>query len=286
MRYSKIAFVVCVCFAQFSNADSLFDNPRLDTFVADLTDKNTTRHYALVSKQSAIHKWFIRDCMSDLGLHNEANTAPHTWQQALYGEYAYCQDHHIPSIDPPCPTEDVVELSVNNACFHSSMKTIDWSHDIMHIARRNMPDNWRTDPSDPAIKAIESDWSICMVSDGYIYKSRTEMYQSFGAAADFSLEVQATLPSKTEVMRSAERCFTTTDYYNKRSLLTDAHRKLFFLREQNKLELALKRYETAELQADDMISQLCSVDRDAIISMYKQDSYTDTYVCEASGDSF
>jgi len=261
-------------------ADPVFEDPRLDTFINDLTDESNTRHYNLVSKQAAIHKWLTRECMQDLGFEDEASADPAKWQQALHGKYLYCLDHHIPGIDPPCPSEDVVENSVNNACYQRAHDQIDWSYNIMHTARGDLADWSNIDDSDLILQAIEAEWSNCMAKDGFHYESRFEMFSSSEERMINSADADTAEISENKLMQSAESCFDTTDYYQKRHEHIDRLRVTQFRNRKAIIETMLTRYEVAEQLADETIEKYCGQDRSVIVSMYEQDKYTDNTICE------
>lgn len=265
------------------NAEPVFDDPRLNAFIADMLDRYNSRHYNLVSKQLAIHKWLIRGCMGDLGFDDESSSNADEWSEALYGKYAYCYDHHIPGIDPPCPSEEVIEQSVNGSCFQRSHDQIDWSSDIVRAFEKGMPDDqWRQDPKDKEISAIESEWSACMESHGYQYKTRVDMYSSIGTAMDLSVEEQALLPDETEVLQSAEGCFDKTNYYQKRSELAKSRRDDYLISQKNKVEILVQRYEKAERSADVKIQEICETDKRAIAVMFEKGKYSEQSICADS----
>ena len=221
--------------------------------------------------------------MGDLGFVDEAGSNTENWSQALYGKYAYCLDHHIPGIDPPCPSKDVIELSVNGSCYQRSYDQIDWSSDIRHTLKKAMPDDqWRSDPLDAEISAIESEWSACMESYGYKYQTRVDMYSSFGTATDLSAEQQAALPDETEVLKSVENCFDRTNYYLKRSDLAKSRRDDYFIRQKKNVEAAAQRYENAERYAEARIQELCETDKDVIVAMYEEEKFSEQSICTDS----
>lgn len=282
MRNKLIIFLASVIFVPAVNVEPIFDDQRLNTFIADMLDRNDVRHYNLASMQLAIHKWLIRRCMGDLGFDDESDSNADDWSQALYGKYAYCRDHHILGIDPPCPSEDVIELSVNGSCFQRSHDQIDWSSDIRHALKNEMPDQWRPDPLDTQFSAIESEWSECMEFYGHQYQTRVDMYESFDTAMDLSAEEQAVLPDKTEVLKSAEHCFERTNYYQKRSDLAKSRRGDYFIRQKKKVERTVQRYENAERNAEERIQELCETDKHVIVAMYEEEKYSEQSICTSS----
>jgi len=283
MREKLIICLASAIFIPAVNGEPIFDDPQLNTFIADMLDKNNARHYDLVSKQLAIQKWLVRDCMRDRGFVDEAGSDAVNWRHALYGEYAYCQDHHIPGVDPPCPSEDIVELSVNESCYQQSYDQIDWSSAIRHALKKDMPDDqWRADPFDSDISAIESNWSACMETYGYQYKNRVDMYSSFEAATDMPNEEKAVLPDQAEVLKSAEDCYVKTNYYQKRSDLANSRRTEYFVLQKKKVEVTFQRYENAERNAEQRIQQLCDTDQSAIVAMYEEEKYTEKSICTGS----
>ncbi|MBX2883876.1 MAG: hypothetical protein KTR32_28240 [Granulosicoccus sp.] len=279
----RMGLIGTLIFIPTVHGEPIFDDPLLNSFISDMLDPNRTRHYELASKQLAIHKWLVRGCMADLGFDDEARSNPDGWSQALYGKYAYCQDHHIPGVDPPCPSENIVELSVNGSCYQRSYDQIDWSSAIMHTLKKDMPDDqWRPDPLDVDISAIESEWSTCMRTYGYQYQTRVDMYTSFGTATDLSAEERADLPDETEVRMSAEHCFERTNYYQKRSDLAKSRRDDYFIRQKKNVELIVQRYENAERNAEEIIQKLCETDKGAIVAMYEEEKYTEKGICTGS----
>lgn len=274
-----VVVILAICSHAIYAQTVFFDSPRLDAFVANLTDKSNSRHYDLASKQSAIHKRLIQDCMRNLGFDDKATSALADWQAALYGKYAYCQDHHIPGIDPPCPSEDVVDNSMNNSCYNTAQDKIDWSHKIRLIGSKHFVDEWKLDFSNPTVQAIEKSWSSCMQKERFYYTTRFELYSSFGEASALSTNLEARERYQSEVLQTAEICFESTNYYPKRKQLADSLVVEYFRSHRTTFEELLERYEAAEIAADAAIEQYCEEDRLAIIQIYEKDQYSENTIC-------
>lgn len=119
MRKHLVVAVFLSTLSTFQSAQSQYDEvgPGLEGFITAITDPNRVRHYTLASKQAAIHKWLINECMESRGLQGDRSSNPVEWNSALHGEYAHCEDHHIPGIDPPCPAENVVRAASDRSCW-------------------------------------------------------------------------------------------------------------------------------------------------------------------------
>lgn len=284
MRKKLFVCFASVIFIPTVNGQPIFDDPLLNSFIVDMLDPNRTRHYDLTSKQLAIHKWLVRGCMTNLGFESLATSNADDWSQALFGKYAYCQDHHIPGVDPPCPSEAIVKSSVNGSCYQRSYDQINWSFAIMHELKKDMPDDqWRADSLDWEISAIESEWSTCLDTYGYQYQTRVDMYSSFGKAMDLSAEEQTVLPDETKkVLKAAGDCFEKTNYNQKRSDLAKSRRVDYFVSQKKAVEELAQRYENAERNAEEKIQELCEIDKGVIVAMYEEEKYTEKSICTGS----
>ena len=140
-------------------------------------------------------------------------------------------------------------------------------------------DQWRPDPLDAETSVIESEWSVCMESYGYKYKTRVDMYSSFGAAMDLSAKEQTVLTDEVEVLKIAEDCFDKTNYFQKRSDLAKSRRDDYLIRQKKKVEVAVQRYEKAERNAEKRIQELCETDESVIVTMYEEEKYIEQSIC-------
>ncbi len=281
-RARRCLFIaIAITLSSFSSADTALNVSQLDQFKADLTDPDTKRHYTLASKQSAIHHWHIRDCMRDKGFADNTATDNPAWQNALYGKYAYCEDHHIPGIDPPCPSEKVVLESVNNSCFQTSYNKIDWSSNIINKASRDLPEKWSVDATDPVMLNIEKSWSDCMHRNNYDYKNRASMYSSFAPPMADQAIRHTPVKEQDDVKKAAEACFASTLYYQRIKSYTHTLRVKFFSARQAQLESMLKRYQQAEKVANESVRTYCAQDRSAFIKMYQENKLINsTAICD------
>lgn len=133
MRSSLIYCLVIVLMVPSAHGEPLFSEHRLNAFVSDLVDADNLRHSLLTARQSAIHRWLIHDCMQQRTFKADSTVSSASWNDALYRNYAYCQDHYIEGVDPPCPSGEVFEASLNDSCWTRAHDQIDWSGDIMHV---------------------------------------------------------------------------------------------------------------------------------------------------------
>lgn len=280
-RLLRYPILIIILLGQAVYADTAPTDQRFSTFLQFLKERDAARHYILASKQSAIHKMLIGECMRGRGFEDRANSDPSEWFKALNGEFAYCHDHHIPGIDPPCPSEKVVESSVNNSCWQLAANQIDRSSAILHAARKRAVADTRKDPSDAEMHKIESAWSKCMASEGYLYSTRTDMYASYGSV-DLRDEERAALPDRDEVMYVAEVCYHRTKYREQYKALFNVRNKSLVAKNRGALFDLFERYEKAEHDAQEYIIQYCANKRDEFIRMYNMDKLTDKKICEDS----
>ena len=279
MRQLIYSSIVLAFVAQAAYADTSPTEKRFNSFLQFVKDRDTPRHYILASKQFAIHKMLISECMQLRGFKDEASSDPDSWSKALNGEFGYCQDHHIPGIDPPCPAEDVVEASVNSSCWHLSDNQIDRSSTILHAAQKRAVAEKSKDPSDADIYRIEAAWSVCMASEGYQYQTRHAMYASYGNP-DLSEKERASLPNHDVVMLVAEGCYEQTQYREKYQALFNTRSEELVANNRKVLFGLFERYEKAERDAEKLINHYCIVKRDQIVNMYNSEKFTEKRICE------